>query len=296
MPTHAVIDVGSNTVVLCTYDVRPTVLGHDVTCTSMESNPVHLASYVSGGRMSDDGIAAASLAINTFVKKAIQSGCSNLGIFATAALRNCDNSKQAVQKIQELTGQVIDVISGETEAHLGFVGAASESRIGRGLIIDIGGGSTEVTVVSDGRDSRSASLPLGALSTANHFVAGDFPTSSEAAAIRTALRRRLKALDSAYASASRQLYGASGTIRSALRLIQSNEPTLMRPDLERIVSMASTHPDVLMEQLERYTPQRKRMMVPGCLLMLEIMDWARCDSIRVCQQGVREGYLLERML
>jgi hypothetical protein len=71
-------------------------------------------------------------------------GIGNAYIFATASLRNIANTEEAVKRIEDEMGLYVDVLSGEEEARLGFMGATLAVNIEKGLFIDIGGGSTEL--------------------------------------------------------------------------------------------------------------------------------------------------------
>ena len=75
-----------------------------------------------------------------------------IDVFATAVLRNISNSAQAIAAIEQGAGCSISLLSNADEAHLGFVGASSRGTLDDGALIDIGGGSTEITVIENGID------------------------------------------------------------------------------------------------------------------------------------------------
>jgi len=87
--------------------------------------------------------------------------------FTTAALRNAKNSREAVAAIEERTGIKIQVISGDEEATFDFIGATHNLQNDSGLLIDIGGGSTEIVTYRDRQIQYKTSLPIGSLSFAS---------------------------------------------------------------------------------------------------------------------------------
>jgi len=160
---YAVIDVGSNTVRLCVYDVLypekrkfKTIMNRKIMAG--------LAAYIVDGAFSDEGIAEAILAVKKCIKRASYLSPDRIDVFATAVLRNISNSAQAIAAIEQGAGCSISLLSNADEAHLGFVGASSRGTLDDGALIDIGGGSTEITVIENGIDVARTSLPQGSLS------------------------------------------------------------------------------------------------------------------------------------
>ena len=200
---YAVIDVGSNTVRLCVYDVLcpekrkfKTIMNRKIMAG--------LAAYIVDGAFSDEGIAEAILAVKKCIKRASYLSPDRIDMFATAVLRNISNSAQAIAAIEQGAGCTISLLSNADEAHLGFVGASSRGTLDDGALIDIGGGSTEITVIENGIDvarnffARSARHNpcvhfrkrangatdtvefLGRASTGARFVGGNKPATARA--------------------------------------------------------------------------------------------------------------------
>ena len=144
---YAVVDVGSNTVRLNIYKIE---YGQPVPVLSRKES-VGLASYVRNGQMLPAGIQRVTEVLSSF--KVLLDGLkiSNVHVFATAALRNAKNSRAAVGEIIKNSGMDVHVISGEMEAELDFIGASHAlENMDSGILVDIGGGSTEIAVISLG--------------------------------------------------------------------------------------------------------------------------------------------------
>ena len=141
---YAVIDVGSNTVRLCVYDVLcpekrkfKTIMNRKIMAG--------WAAYIVDGAFSDEGIAEAILAVKKCIKRASYLLPDRIDVFATAVLRNISNSAQAIAAIEQGAGCSISLLSNADEAHLGFVGASSRGTLDDGALIDIGGLHTGVS-------------------------------------------------------------------------------------------------------------------------------------------------------
>ncbi|MFQ9741642.1 MAG: hypothetical protein ACLRX5_03620 [Slackia sp.] len=159
---YGVIDVGSNTVRLCVYDVSAD--GKKFKTIMNRKTMAGLASYVRDGKISEEGIAVAAESIGKCLKRASYLKPVRVDVFATAVLRNISNSAQAIAAIESEAHCSIVLLSEEDEAHLGFVGASSRDAMENGVLIDIGGGSSEVTLIVNSNDVMCASLPVGSLS------------------------------------------------------------------------------------------------------------------------------------
>lgn len=94
-------------------------------------------------------------------------------------MRNISNTDDALQTIQAETGLSVDVLTGYQEATFDFIGAAHSINLDEGVLLDIGGGSTEILVYERGEIQNAVSLPFGSLSMFTNYVSSLFPTKKE---------------------------------------------------------------------------------------------------------------------
>ena len=147
---NAVIDVGSNSVrlllsrngVTVFKGVKVTKLAQGVLATSM---------------LNDVAIDRTVSAIKEFCDYANEQGANNIFIFATAGVRQAKNGNVFVDKVKEVCGITVDVVSGGIEAKIGAIGALDGAD---GGLIDIGGASTEITVIKDKKTIYSKSINI----------------------------------------------------------------------------------------------------------------------------------------
>lgn len=297
---YGVIDVGSNTVRLCVYDVSPdgkkfkTIVNRKITAG--------LASYVEGGRLSDEGIQVAIESVRRCLKRAALLDASRVDVFATAVLRNISNSAEAVATVEKGAGCSIALLSDEDEAHLGFVGASSEDVMSNGVLIDIGGGSAEVTLVAAGKDAMRASLPIGSLSSYKKHVADILPTAEEMADIKADTAELLDAEPGGIVEHRvKRLFGVGGSIRA---IAESNarlrpgasDRDISRADVEALERDIFENRRAFIDAVLHTSPERLHTISCGLAILLEMFERFDAQTLHVCENGVREGFLIERML
>ncbi len=142
---YGVIDIGSNTIVLIIYDSADPVHVKDY-----YSEPVHLVSYNIGGRMQEEGIQKAKDVLEQYRAILYAQKVGRVFAFITEPWRRLSNAQEFLSQLNEC-GIRIDPLSGREEAEYDFYGSRIDcSDVLTGMIVDIGGGSTEIAVISLG--------------------------------------------------------------------------------------------------------------------------------------------------
>ena len=221
MARYGIIDFGSNTIRLCIYEVEHTprkpLAKKDVQTLLNYKVMAGLAAHIKDGAMTEAGIKKAINTLNAHLRRAAHFSCERIDIFATAVLRNCTNSREATAAIEAGIDKRITILSNEEEAHLGFLGACLDRSLDNGTMVDIGGGSTELTHIQNGLDLDKVSIPQGSLSSFANYVQGLLPTSKEIESIAKHFNT-LASKEGANVYAASQLYGIGGSIRSAAKV------------------------------------------------------------------------------
>lgn len=300
---QAMIDIGSNTIRMAVYEIKD---GH-ATQVMKQKHAVGLAAYVKDGRMRAKGIEKAAEAVCEYRDFLAGLGITAVEAFTTAALRNAENSIEAVALLEELTGLPIRVISGEDEAAFDFVGAIHDLEWDRGVILDIGGASAQAVLYRERRVEKKASLPLGSLSLRTQYVRGLLPTTAEASAIREEAADAAGILLEVFGAPEMAVTacGIGGTFKSALalyRLLYDRPEDDVRMETSRFDAMLgryisdappAEHDTVL---LMRAAPDRIHTLLPGLILADELLHALGCDAVEYSDSGVREGYLYSEIL
>ena len=214
MMMYAVVDIGSNTMRLVIYKVeggRPRALFN-------KKEMAELASFIKDGMMTAEGINRACYILDSFNLLAKELGVTQMRVFATASLRNISNSQAAVTEIEDRTGVSITLLSGAQEAEYDFVGAARTVDLQSGLLVDIGGGSTELVFYKDMEIQNAVSLPIGSLSMYTRFIKHLFPTKKERKAIENCVEDMLYRYEVSNLGDCPSVCGVGGTIRAMDKL------------------------------------------------------------------------------
>lgn len=306
MPNYAVVDLGSNSIRLVVYDVKD---AHKRTYTSKDFKSLindkvmaGLSAYVVDGAFTQDGIDRAISVLRGHAKRARYFNCEKMEVFATAVIRNASNCEEAVIAIEEGAELPISLLSAQDEAHLGFVGATCDRAVERGTLVDIGGGSTELTRIESSLDFDNASIGQGSLSSFAQHVRAILPTPGEMDAIAEAFRKRFAGLPDPDAYRSEALYGIGGSVRAAAKMHAQATGAAVRPktmtkqQIHAILAWCRTDPDTFAHAALKASAERVHTLVPGCIILGELFDACGAERLDVCKYGVREGYLIDRML
>jgi exopolyphosphatase/guanosine-5'-triphosphate,3'-diphosphate pyrophosphatase len=215
-----------------------------------------------------------------------------LKIVATSALREAKNSGRLIQQVADLFSWHIQIISGEEEAYLSYLGATSAIKLLPGLVpvvVDIGGGSTELVFTNQGR-MVAASFPVGAVRCT------ETPCTDQE--IRFWLEPGLKEVGQA---GPVQLIGAGGTVTSLAAIAcgltvydpeivqgSSLDKETVRDLREKLAAMSLTE----RKHLPGLHPGRADVIVAGAAILQVILDGSGCEKITVSDADLLHGILL----
>ena len=293
------MDIGSNTVRLSVYKERN---GEAVILFS-EKDQVSLKSYVKDGKLTNKGIKRLYNTLKKF--KALVDNFEDIdGVypFATATVRDVANRKEILDLMKKDLDLDIEVLSGEEEAKLAFVGASVSTEVKEGVLCDIGGGSTEVVIIGQGKVIKSNSLSIGSLSAFNDYVDGLFVVKDSKKLIENKV---LQLFDdsSIYEEDFKILSAVGGSARAALNFYKDYyklEDDTRSMDVKEFDSMVK---DLIkksdkkkMRMILDIKPDRIHTLLPGMIILNEISKFFNIETINVSQTGVREGYVYSKLL
>lgn len=181
----AVIDCGTNTIRLLVAGLSDEGALDEVT---RGQELVRLGQGVDGsGVFHPDALARTFAAVDAFAAQIRSLDVDRVRFLATSAARDVSNRDELFDGVRERLGVEVDVISGDEEARLSFLGALSGGPVSQGpaLVMDIGGGSTELILGDlDGTITSARSLDMGSVRIRERFLASDPPTDDEIARAR----------------------------------------------------------------------------------------------------------------
>src|SRR5499425_1418039 len=190
MPTFAAVDIGSNSVRL----KISRFVSHRLEELHEDREVTRLGESVfRSGFLSPEAIALTVKVLRRFHRAAQRAGADSVRVVATSALRDARNSQAFLEWVRSATGWKVEIISGIEEARLIHLGLTSSLRVKSHpvLMIDLGGGSCELTVSKKGHIQETVSLPLGAVRLTNDFVHHDPPRKAEVRQLHGLINREI---------------------------------------------------------------------------------------------------------
>ena len=276
------IDIGSNSVRLALVSdgktlykrIRTTRLGEGLSFSDS---------------MKDEAIERTALAVADFVNCAKAEKTDKLYAFATAAVRSASNKAQFLARVKELCGLEIDVISGETEAKIGILGALGNND---GGIIDVGGASTEVTFRAGGRTVYSKSVNVG---TVRLF---DLAARNKQKLLRIISEKIEEYGEFSAENVNMRAIGGTATRLAAIKhnLLQytpevTDGTNFTVGELEKYADgLLSTPVEII--RANTICSASAEVIGGGCLLLAEIMKKLKIKSLTVSERDNLEGYII----
>ncbi|OON97647.1 MAG: hypothetical protein ATN31_07810 [Candidatus Epulonipiscioides saccharophilum] len=292
---YAIIDLGSNTIRLCIYRKE----GNDFIRLLNTKETAGLAGYRKNGALTQSGVNVACSVLNMFKNTLSIINIKKLFVFSTASLRNVTNSTEVLAEIERRTGFSIDLLSGEMEAELGFLGASKSNNLKNGLLIDIGGGSTELLEYEDGHKIDCVSLPIGSLSMYSSYVSEIIPNKKESKAMCEEVKNLLQDVDFIQNKRIDTILGIGGSIRTIKKMCARKyglkEKSFETSEIFNLLEFVQEYKKASTTLILKVAPERLHTTIPGLIIAKEIIKYVRAKKMIVSNFGLREGYLYHQL-
>lgn len=243
-------------------------------------------------------------ALQDFIAVAGGAGAKRIVAVATAAVREAANGAAFISRLEAATGLRIRVIDGDDEARYAFLGAVHGLPVDSGLLVDVGGGSLEISRFRDRRPLRGWTLPLGALRLTDQFLLSDPPTRTETGRLQDHVVSTLRGAGLSPLDAGEAMVGTGGTIRN-LAKAQRASVTYPVPRLHGYVLTRRGLRDVTQRVIVRSVGRRTTIaglsadradsIAGGALVVQAVMDELGASDLVVSGQGLREGIAFEEL-
>ena len=287
---YAVVDTGSNTIRMSVYEVTDGGIKEIFT----EAIFANLAGHIIENFISDEGVDVCCEALCHHRETAKKYDAAYFA-FATAAIRNAENSKEAVEKIFDKTGIELEILSGDDEGILSFLGAYDDFGVTSGIMADVGGGSSEVIAFENGKAKTVCSVPWGSLKAYKNFVSKEIPTEQEVKNIKDEIKRNLS--ENMTGISAEDLCLVGGGVRIANKLCNMFFPDsyLNRKTVNDMLNPYLNTPEII-EVFAKVSPKRKHTIIPGLAIYSAIGEFFGTDKITISDKGIKEGYLKKRII
>jgi exopolyphosphatase/guanosine-5'-triphosphate,3'-diphosphate pyrophosphatase len=297
MTMHAIIDLGSNTVRLNVYQV----IDQKVGLVFSKKEFVSLASYVNDyHQLSEEGIQAALSIIKDYVQTLQNLNIKQGYLIATASIRNVTNRLAVIEKIRKVVPFEVELLTEEQEALADLEGVLMDTKFDQGLVVDIGGGSTELVALEKQEVIFAKALKIGSLSAYVDFVDKIIPKDKELKKIKKSVE---KLIDKAGLPAfkPKTLYGVGGTIRAARKLAISvfslplDTRELSLKIIQDLIGFLGQKDKASYLKIIQVIPERMHTILPGIKILETIVKHFGKPLVVISDYGIREGYLLQKL-
>ncbi|MEB3338384.1 MAG: Ppx/GppA phosphatase family protein [Leptolyngbyaceae bacterium] len=311
-PILAAIDVGTNSIHMVVVQVYPTLPGF--TIIAKEKATVRLGDrHKETGELTPEAMERARIALKRCQDIAQSLQAEQILAVATSAVREAPNGRDFLQRIEADLGLSIDLISGPEEARRIYLGVLSGMEFNHQphVVIDIGGGSTEL-ILGDGHEPTVlSSTKIGAVRLSAEFVTTDPISNTEFTAlqayIRGMLERPTEELQAHLKAGERpRLVGTSGTIES-LAILHAKEKLGILPNSFNGYQIPLKDIGEILHRLRKLnyseraalpgmSDRRAEIILAGGLILQEAMGLLGLETLTVCERALREGVIVDWML
>ena len=307
------IDIGTNSIHLLIAAVDPALRSFSVLLT--EKSTTRLGERdPDTGDLSPDAIERAFTTLRHCGELAASHGVEpgDVVTAATSAVREAPNGREFLQSIQEQLGLEVDLVSGPEEARLIYLGVLSGMAFGEQphLILDIGGGSTEL-ILADGRDARAlTSTRVGAVRLQRDFIHDDPLPPKRVEFLRAYIQGSLepavlKVKQRLAPGELPVLVGTSGTAMALAAMAAAEDPRpplrmqgyrVSRDRLNQLVSRLLVMTPEQRRALPSLNERRAEIIVPGALILQTAMAMLGAQELVISERALREGLIVDWML
>ncbi len=295
---HAIVDIGSNSMRLTLYETDEA----SFRILFKEKIMAGLAGYVENDVLTKEGIGCACAALLEFKETLEALEIENVSVFATASLRNIENTNEAIIAIESATGYQIEVVSGEEEAMYGYYGAMYEHHITNGAIVDIGGASTEIVILENGKPITAVSHGIGSLSLYRECVKKILPGHGSYERLNDEINKNINKKNLHDLNSISKMVCVGGTARAALNIagklfsLPENSSVITSQQFKKMCSLLFKADKTAINIILKLEPDRIHTLIPGLMILRQITELLDVNEITVSRYGVREGYLCQKIL
>jgi exopolyphosphatase/guanosine-5'-triphosphate,3'-diphosphate pyrophosphatase len=303
MARYAAVDVGSNSVRMLAAEV---VSGGKIQPLAQDRQVTRLgASVFKNGVIAQDAMQFVCENLARMAQEFKKAEVTAVRAVATSAVRDASNQEEFLQKASGALGSPVEIISGQEEArliHLGVQGRWPQSGE-RVLMVDVGGGSTEIILSDRGALSVAFSKPLGAVRLTEVFLGSDPPTELELRQLERYIDEKLATpLERIGVQPFSRMIGTSATA-AALVCAVNRIPRARRNEADRLRATTSQIRKLYEELRTRdlaarrktlgIGPRRADLIVAGTAVFLRVLQLFRHSSMYYSAAGVRDGIIAD---
>ncbi|MFC7685597.1 Ppx/GppA family phosphatase [Ureibacillus sp. GCM10028918] len=298
----AIIDIGSNTIRLVLYKYNRL---EGLREFGNIKTVARLRTYLqANGEMSEEGICLLAETLSSFKKIIDDYKVTDIKATATAAIRQAKNNLTIIERMEKETGILIDLLTEEEEAYFGFVAVAHSMDTKSAVTIDIGGGSTEITLFEDKKLQKTISFPFGTVSLKEMFVSGEVISKEEKELLQQYVRQQFKKLDW-IGQIGLPIIGIGGSARNIAQIHQQlvdypisgvHQYEIKNDELTRLSNYLENLTFEQLKHLDGLSSDRADIIGIAIEVFRELTAFVNARVFQISKKGLREGLIYNRVL
>ena len=305
----AIIDLGYNSVKISAYDIYKN--GHyKKKFQRQEYVQIGLDLNKNGRLISNQNIERTNRALLSFREDLRDQDIDSVIPIATSAVRDAENQKEVINKLNDRTGLRFNVLSGPEEGFFTYIGSQSYMHVPNGLFFDLGGGSMELMHIQDFKILKTLCLDLGVLRLSEKFIKFNESYNNDKGRLKINYEKLEKTIIKYIpkrnqfrfdASMDLKLVAIGGTARSIYKfvskifvlnpLLSSHHVSLEKRMIDLTNNIFRELSLYDMSNLRFVDPQRSKTITAGSFILKILMEKLDFNNMRICPPGIREGIL-----
>ena len=294
---YAAVDLGSNSF----HMIVAEIINHQMHVIDRHKDMVRLANGLNDkGWLSDKKMDEAIASLEKIGQRIAHIPKSHLRIVGTNTLRKAKNSEEFLVRASVALGKPIDIISGREEARILYLGVAHSlaSNQGKRLVIDIGGGSTELIIGEEFNPLLRESLHMGCVNYTQRFFAdGLINKKNFNKAVRSAQRQLLSIVSKYQTMGWNKVIGASGSMRSTAKVIVENNYArygIEKGGLDALIKQCMELGEISqLKKLTGLSSRRRPVFIGGLSIIKALFDSLELQLIQPSSGALREGIVYD---
>lgn len=291
---YAVIDIGSSIVKYKIYKYD----GREIEPTIIYDQRISLISYRKDDELTKEGLDLLLETLKKFKNYSEQLQVDKSYYVATASLRNINNSSEVLFTVKKELNIDIKILTGYEEAHHSFNSIKwINMPENEGILVDIGGGSSEVSVFEDCTPIEQKSVPIGVITIYQNYVSLLLPTKQEQDEIVKVIREKIREQNFSKTSKN-YLYGIGKSIVTVKKLfkhmgLKIEENTLDIKDIDYLLNIFSSNTKERYQPLLLVDSERIHTIIPSLLVVKALSCEFNLKKLYVCDVTLQDGIILD---
>ncbi|SDH48774.1 exopolyphosphatase / guanosine-5'-triphosphate,3'-diphosphate pyrophosphatase [Alteribacillus persepolensis] len=299
----AVIDIGSNSIRLVIHELDAKRGAREIHNLKKSAR---LSNYIDEHNcLTTEGFTILLQSLQQLEEVIEYHQVKNVKAVATAAIRNASNREKILSYIHKETSLTVRVLTEAEEARYGYLAVVNSTYVTDGITIDIGGGSTEITLFQNRELLYSHSFPFGALTLKKQFFPDSEPEKNDIQQLLTFIHQQFAALPWLKQTANLPVVGIGGSARNMSLVHQAqmnyalsglHQYTMTPQDVKATLALFEKLSLKEREELDGLSKDRADVIIPAAAVIYQLIDYVHANYFLMSHKGLRDGLLFEEVL